>query len=238
MKRFVVVLLICLMYCGIAYSEDNKTILFRDIPWGVTIDDVEKTLLKDSIEVRANNESYGGYNHMYSSIPDIMLMNKNFKEKYDNFMFFRTYSPLKVAGYDVYSTYGYFAYLPDENNIITKERKLTSFMLGGYEIIPNDMDYATEDLIEKLKSIYGEYDNTWIYKSAYKFTLYIWRSETDESFLTLIRIDSTYATPSRIYIYYGTFEGNDLIDTARKLQEEYDKKIERKNSQSGGTDGL
>ena len=60
----------------------------------------------------------------------------------------------------------------------------------------------------------------------------------DRTFLTLIRMDSTMMTSSRIYIYYGTFEGNDLMNIARDLQKELDKKTEIKNSQSGRTDGL
>ena len=237
-RKFTAILLICLSICGIAYSEFDNSILFRNIPWGTTIDEVENKLQDEGIEIRSVNESDGGSGFKYSTLSDIMLMETNFKEKYGNYMYYKTFSPLKVAGYDVYATYGYFAYLPDENNIITKDRKLTSFMLGGYEIVPTDMDYATEDIMGKLKSIYGNYDDTGVHKSAFKYTFYIWRSNIDRTFLTLIRLDSTMATSSRLYIYYGTFEGNDLINTARDLQEEFDKKTEMENSQSGGTDGL
>lgn len=238
LKRVIAVLLICLSVCGIAYSDYDNSILFRNISWGTTIDEVEKLLLGDGIEIRSVNEYDGGTGFRYSSLSDIMLMDTNFAEKYGNYMYYKTFSPHKVAGYDVYATYGYFAYLPDENNIITKDRELTSFMLGCYEIVPTDMDYATNDIMEKLKSIYGDYDSTGIHNSAFKYTFYLWRSRIDRTFLTLIRMDSTMMTSSRIYIYYGTFVGNDLMNTARDLQEEFDKKTEINNSQSGGTDGL
>lgn len=239
MKRgFIISLIICILCCGIAHSEHDGSILFRDIPWGETIDYVENILNHDGFEIRSSEETDSAKGFNYSSLSNIMFIKSSLTEKYGNYVYFKNFSPVKVAGYDVYATYGYFAYLPNDNKIITKERELTSFMLACYEIVPVDIDYASEDLINKLTSLYGEYDKSGVTNSTFKYTYYVWYSSTDDTFLCFIRLDSTNIVKSRMYIYYGTFEGDKQINTARELQEEYAKKTEIENSQSSGTDGL
>lgn len=237
-KAFTFILFIYILVFGISYAEYEDTFLFRNISWGKTIDEVETALAKDGLQFKTLNETDGSSGFPHSSLVDIMVDNVNLKEEYGNYIYAKTFSPITVAGYEVYSTSIYFAYLPDENNIITKSRDLTSFILAGYDIVPVDIDYATNDLINKLNSIYGDYDSEGTYNSTFNNQYYIWKSSKDNTFIFLRKMEAKYTYKARIYLYYGTMDGDDLIDTARRLQEEFAKNAEIINSQSSGTEGL
>ena len=237
-KIFIFLLLLCSIFYGTAYAKYDDTILFRDISWGKTIDEVEAQLIKDGFDIRSVGESDGTVGFPHSSLVEIMVDKANYDEKYGNYIKAVSHSPVKVAGYETYETSVYFAYLPNENDIITKDRKLTSFMLACYEIVPVDINFATEDIINKLKSIYGEYDVKDKYTSAFKNDYYIWKSSKDNTFIFLRKMESNYSVSARLYLYYGTMDGDNLMDSARQLQEEFAKKTEIENSQSSGTDGL
>lgn len=237
MKRLVTIFILIL--CVVAGSALAKTtkyegeILFRNIPWGGTIDEVEAALAGENLDFSYEKEGSMGMN--YASLSAIVYMNGSWLEKYATEMSSTCFTPITVAGYETFETEVYFAYLPNENNKIDKKRENTYFTLACYKFEPVDLDRAIEDMKVKLSSLYGDIDKTETKRTAFKSEFSFWFTDND-SFICLHKVD--YSASPQMLIYYGTLKGEGIIQKAKKLQVEAAKNTEIKNSEAGGTDGL
>ena len=231
----IVVLVLCII-TGSTLAETTKyegEILFRNIPWGGTIDEVETALAGENLDFSYETEGSMGMN--YTSLSDIVYMNGSWSEEYATEMSSICFTPITVAGYETFEVELYFAYLPNEDNEIDKKRENTFFTLACYKFKPVDLDRATEDMKGKLSSLYGDIDKSETKRSAFKSEFSFWFTDND-SFICLHKVD--YSASPQMLIYYGTFKGEELIQKAKELQVEAAKEAEIKNSESGGTDGL
>ena len=238
-KQLFVIFLILISICSFSLSEESErydgTILFRNIPWGKDIDSVKNELNENGFNFYRDDEGIMGQN--YSTVGSIVHHQGDYSLDFASEISSLSVSNCQVAGYDVKQTQIFFAYLPDENGLISKNRKDTYFTLASYQILPEDLDYAIDDLKEKLTSLYGDYDDFEHFNyGSMEFTYYIWMSKIDNSFVALNRID--YSLAPQLYIFYGTLDGTPIMAKAIQIQEEEAKKLEIENSKSGGTDGL
>ena len=149
----VLFILVCL--CGFVTAEAvyEKPILFREIEWGTSYNEVVETYPnKNQNEWEPGGIDaifYGGEAAHYGKVG------------------FRIRSGLPqgvtVAGYDVRDIYLNFVYTPDETGRLIQDKDHAVLCLAEYEFDfeskKESYDAALEDLTNKLTLLYGDIDN-------------------------------------------------------------------------------
>lgn len=242
MKKFVVAILIVslvLLNLVPALGEYDKPILFRNVPWGATYNEVIQTfpdsLTMEQLEPKNWFSSLDEVMYCGSSeiIPDSSPVVYYAEPKRYGFLG-KSLEPLrdvKVAGYELENLELYFTLIP-QNGEIVRAKPYTSLIYAVYHIKTNydEAKSAFNDITNKLASLYGSYEqNTieyisfWDSKAAHYFQN-VWRGK-DGTILSLVSQNHE----GHIYIRYS-FEGaNDLVLTALN--------VEKQNNQQS-TEGL
>ena len=226
-SRVTMLLVVCMLVIlsctpALADGKDGQ-ILFREIPWGSTYNEVISRL-PNGIEMK----SPVGVYHWYP-LHEVMSFDTGIgKTAWTDLGFLsqteeNATAGMKVAGYDVSQIHLYFAYLPDASGKLPRDDAHTAFFCGYYTIHPIDVDVVYEDLKSKLTSLYGACteDNS---------NLCFWYGAND-TMLSLARFRSNFGS-NTIYIVYG-YAGNDWILDAYEI-ETY---VETENP-SSSTEGL
>lgn len=242
MKKCVVAILIVsslLLNLAYALAEYDKPILFRNVPWGATYNEVIATF-PDSMTMQQlkfkdwytslDEVMYHGYSEI---IPDASSVVCYAEPKLYG-TWGQSLEPLKdvkVAGYELENLELYFTFIP-QNGEVVRAKPYTSLIYAVYEIKTkyNEAESAFNDIRNKLVSLYGAYEqNTieyisfWDSKAKHYFQN-IWRGK-DGTMLSLVSQNHE----GNIYTRYS-FEGaNDLVLTALN--------VEKRNNQQS-TDGL
>ena len=221
-------------------TEQEKEILFRDIPWGTSYTEVNDTLRTFDLWT-LTGEGYRTY-----SINEIITNNEMdgiFFEN-DDINIYSTASnhEIDVAGYTTSNIELFFAYTISDGKLPRTEDD--SALYGArYTFEPENPDEATADLIDKLTMIYGapgkqesEYDE-FDGNSEYVY----WYGENDTE-LVLKYQDysgeiSKYINDT-IYISYLWTKGDELLQEASDLLEEEARGNESSIYGNGSTNGL
>lgn len=158
MKRFVAMIVSFVVLLSAFALADDVT--FRDIPWGSSVEALEKSLKADGGYV----SSMDGYPVPYAALFKTSHSKQGFatleggsyqtREGIGWFTnaFFMT--PLKVGGYDVPSVTTY-AFYGLSDGVISKDKKDAVFYAAEYTFEVRDKEAAYNDLKEKLSILYG-----------------------------------------------------------------------------------
>lgn len=215
-------------------------ILFRNVPWGSTMDEVEKAIPADM--------------YWHNDEDDLRADPAIFYEEGDEFSFkydAATAGTLasmyifsdcpKVANYEPAEIGMHFVRMPVDGVVTYDDHSNTSMYSAYYLIEPESVEGATEDLIGKLKSVYGEPDSSdefvdTVFDTSIK--LLVWRGDND-TFVSLRSVASTektskYTNSDFIRISYGTYQGDKWIEESEKAI----LGMEQSNYGSSNTDGL
>jgi len=205
-KVFSFMLTLLLMTCSaFALSDESQEIIFRGIPWGVSIPEFLEQVSED-IKFDDFEEEYANDLRKYIYGSEIL----NFNEKVQRIGYAESnweYKlDLQVAGYAVDCIEAIFAMKPDEEGLPTHDDEHTALVAANYWLDVDDAPAAFADLTEKLTGLYGEpapFDSV-----PYKVYL-VWRGEND----TFVSLNLSYAS---VYINYVDLKGNDLFKIAEE----------------------
>ena len=210
MKKCCVVLFMILFVsmCVPCFAEgaESAQILFRGIPWGISLPEVRAQLPDVSWQTPSANSAY---NVMYTLSGKRSSYFDGKVQCYDS-----TYSlkDFKVAGYPVDDIGVFFALTPDESGFLPKDINHTKFYKAYYHIEPKDLQAVSTDLVEKLSSIYGEVAEHTTSGSSIVENYYIWYGANN----TAVALESKkYSGGSTdIYIWYATLDGDQYLQDA------------------------
>ena len=155
-KLLSAVLVLAILGCGVAYADTDKEILFRDIPWGISISEVKNALSDFSIwrDVRGLHLAHWSDKKPSSGSGTENGYQGGCKNNDDE-------EPLEIAGYPCYIIV-YCAYGLNENGEVLRDRKSSQFYMASYTFDTSDIDtkLAYEELKEKLIELYGVGEET------------------------------------------------------------------------------
>lgn len=225
MKKIILTTLLFLIFTTSVFADTDKEILFRDIAWGSTFEDVKSTFKADNVS-RIGKDKFVGYKAKYVL--------------YD--MFSETIKPtglchiahisnptFKVAGYDVRTIKMYFATTFDENTYGTDDVE-TSFYAAGYEFKFVDYEKTYKDLIEKLNSLYGDYSES---HESGVISSYEWTGANDTA--CVLYLNSSWETINLNYAWYG---GDKIMSEMSEVAQVILEKREDEVRSAADTDGL
>jgi len=221
-----------------AENDSDKEILFRQMPWGTNYIDVTKAFKGMHI-----NDFKGGASWYNWDIEQICTGKSKEKYKYDYInMSAIIYDTIEVAGYKSTETDLFFAYLPEENGLLTHDYSDTAFYGARYIFNPADIDNMEKDLKNKLSSLYGEIDvqlKPWN-DMLQNCTAYGWTGQNDTSVVLTIRRSSSTNNliKDEIWISYFTLKGNEWLETANNAEQRKYFLEEEQATQSGNKSGL
>lgn len=214
----------------------RKEIIFRDIPWGTSYDDVVSQI-PDVTFYPFTGEIYKTY-----SVDQIITGDGlRFENSDINISGNSVYGSLSVAGYQTTDVDLYFAYVP-VNGVLTKEKADSAFYGASYEFTPEDTKGMASDLKEKLTSIYGEASKTTqdkdLWGGVVKYTYWYGANDT----LLVLCVDdesaSRWKSTEKIRIVYAWREGDKLLQEASDCLKREAVANERSNFGDGNTNGL
>lgn len=182
MKKFFALLLVVLSVISFAANAEStdSEILFRDIPWGISIADAAYYL-------DAHKQADLGFDGIENAFPkkwDFTTFDnsdtlKEFEYRYYGMMGDDYY----VAGY--YMSHRIHALPGIKNGVISSDPNDSIYVMGEYSYsIPLNkeigVDTAFADLKAKLSSLYGEYDDHVQYTEEYdlithNYDYYVWK---------------------------------------------------------------
>ncbi len=152
MKKVVTIFIILMLILGhtISNADINNEILFRNVPWGINIDEVKKELPEfgdwitydksiishwaDKYEYVSGREANGWMGEYYDFSGDI----------------------IKVAGYPVTVIGICCAYGMSMDEKVLRDIESSEFCMAFYKFNVVDYEGTYQDLREKLTSLYGE----------------------------------------------------------------------------------
>ena len=157
MKKILAIMLTVVFFgCCVAYADTDEEILFRDIPWGIGIDEVKNALSDFGLwrDVKGCNNAHWSYKD-----PNTRSLTENgyqggCKNSNDE-------EPFEVEGYPCYILV-YCAYGLDDNGKVLRDRKSSEFYMASYNFDTKNIDteLAYEDFKEKLSELYGAGEET------------------------------------------------------------------------------
>lgn len=244
MKKIIYILtLICFVVSGCSYSGDyieykddiadinssventkkekivsDKEILFKDIPWGTNYTEVDRalpelnlwTLTGDAYMTFSTDEivlgEYQGIDFEYS---DINIIASAFNGENE------------VAGYTTSSTSLYFAYVPVDG-VLTKTENDSALYGAQYVFTPQNLDAMSEDLIEKLSSVYGEpserINDKDMWDNEYEYVYWYGQNNT-ELVMKIVNTqnDTTGVYDNEIVLSYVWRDGDKLLQQASDI---------------------
>ena len=206
-KTLMTILVVCMLFSN-AFAEENSTspILFRNIPWGSSMQTVLRSF--DGLSFSEPRDDYAGtVNHYIYENSDI---------RYTDYVCTKVYARqlngMMVAGYELSNLYLYFAYTPDETRTLPKDENHTAFTMGEYKIVPKDLSFVMNDLMQKLSRLYGEPVDHKTTGWSITHDIYVWRG-ADGTVVSLI--GENYSSGSTyIYIRYSFDGANEYYQNA------------------------
>lgn len=251
MKR-VLAMIVCLVLLGsMAPSALADEILFRGIPWGSSITEVDAAL----------REEQGFSDGLYMSDEYYMRRWDNIESRFDvihNDMYASGWhgsdygdDDTVVAGYKVGRTQVYCAYGIGEEGTILRDEEDSIFYAASYAFDVLDFEATYYDLQAKLNSLYGEceettYEGEGYYASATysgRFNsfemLSVWRGDNDTEVKLYCYVDDIEEIryDECVALFYGKTDFDPHLDALQTAM--YNEELAAEiASRSSNTDGL
>ena len=213
--------LLVVLFSSATYAYDDE-ILFREIPWGSSIEDT-KDAIKELNFIDVGETNFNAFKTDTILGVDFTCANNEGTGCYSG----NISGSITVAGYDVNMVMLYFAYIYD-NEAETTDSYKTSFYGATYQIIPVNVSETGNDIKNKLCDIYGECEQV---TSMLGNEMYLWKGAND-TFCSL-----SY-TGEDVEIGYAWKGGDDLIDAADVFLSDLKQKEEAGIYGNGDTSGL
>lgn len=196
-------------------KEDEKEILFRDIPWGTSYTEVD-SILSDLDIWNLSGEAF-----QTKSIEDIILgdyQGIDFEYSDINIIANAMNGKIDVAGYTTDSVELYFAYVPNDG-VLNKTEEESALYGAQYVFLPRNLKEMSDDLISKLSSLYGEPEDTFNDTDFLdlKYTYTYWKGANDTEVVLKTQDsseDTTDLYDDEIVISYVWLKGDGLLQTA------------------------
>lgn len=244
MKKIICILtLICFVVSGCSYSGDyveykddiadinssventkkekivsDKEILFKDISWGTSYTEVNRVL--PELDMWAmNGEAFrtfstdeivlGDYQGIDFEYNDINIVGNCYNGE------------IEVAGYTTSGVNLYFVYIPVDG-VLTKTENDSAFYGAQYVFMPQNLDEMSNDLVEKLSSVYGEpserIKDKDMWDNEYEYVYWYGQNNTE---LVMRIVDSTNDTTgvydNEIVLSYVWRDGDKLLQQASDI---------------------
>lgn len=213
-------------------QAQDSGIMFRDIPWYTTREDMEKIFAENEI---AESDNFTEDNNAYR------LSVINFENVYDSGDYVEgggystRYHGMTVAGYTPSEVDVSYMYPVNNDGSLTKDNNLAQFYFARYVFDTNDytgLQAVHDDLLGKLKTIYG--DAPTLSEEKY-WTTETWADENDNTIQLLISDDADYVCLA--YIAGDADTRLDAVQTALDNEALAQEESERQANASN-TDGL
>lgn len=213
----------------------DQEIVFRDIPWGTSCTEVEKSW---GYMVNVAGEGYKTF-----SSDDIIIGDyEGIDFEYDDINIISTVlnGEVEVAGYTTSNVKFYFVYVPVDG-VLTREEEDSALYGARYEFVAKNLEEMSKDLVRKLTSVYGEPTKVTERKDFrdFEYTYTYWYGAND-TVLALKTIDTESDTTGlyedEIYISYVWLKGDEMLQEASDLskQEALEKEAEAYGNDSTG----
>ena len=193
-----------------AHAEVEEEILFRDIPWGTSYTDI-----KDNIMPELWWDDLHGDWMRVLTINDIVSDSNDNNKFTNNDLCLNAYTidEIDVAGYTAKQTDLYFAFVPSDGTI-THEDSDTALYAAKYEIEPMDLESTFNDLLEKMKSIYGEPDVSTSYSIfiGCENLLFKWNGANDT--MVVLKKEPYLEGGGAVHIIYVWKNGDEMLHEA------------------------
>lgn len=154
MKYLIAVILTAAISLSAAFAKGEGKILFRDIPWGITLDEYVGRLEDEEMQITLVLPSETGCS--------VSLGNSNLEPV------------CKVAGYDAFMINVDSVYALNDG-VIDPDPLNSLVYSASYTLMPNDDDVIS-DLREKLSVLYGEET---ILNQYWSIESYLWNGENN-----------------------------------------------------------
>ena len=148
-KISAIVLAVLLLIWAHACAEE---ILFRDIPWGSSLDYVEEVFDEGGF-YSAHDEAYVPYWESYKHQTDILFGSTQYPVGWVGYYSF--YGELDVGGYSVEDVQVWYSYGIDDD-IALKSKQDSEMYAATYVFGVVDVKGAYEDIKQKMSALYGE----------------------------------------------------------------------------------
>lgn len=203
MKKAIALLFVLalLLNCAAGLAEAAETtILFRGIPWGTSLAEIQREGLPLQTPYHSPSISsiayrmYGGEKKDYYSgdvAVNVMYTSEGL-------------SQIKVAGYTVDRIVFNFAYVPVDGKLVDNYEN-TALYCALYMFAPSNYNEVLEDLANKLTLLYGDVDLT---TNGYR----VWYGAEGT-------MASLYLDGSEIYLKYSFAGGEDLLIAAQDAKD-------------------
>lgn len=251
LKYFIGSTIFTMMLSQAVFAYD-KEILFRDIPWGSTVDEVSEIMGETDPWINPlsgeNIEQITGIDVSENPVYDNedLGINIDYMDAID-----------EVAGYPVSFSTCKYVYIP-EGDVIERDPDKTSLFCAYYDFILRKVDYKVnemeEDLINKLSSIYGDPDDQISKKGKVnglldaELTHTYWYGANDTMLVLYAEkvldsatdiIDTAYEY-SDLHLYYVWNKGDELLASANDMLNEVDRQAaaDADAAFKANTDGL
>ena len=231
MKKLLSILLILsvLITYTIVYAEDNE-ISFRGIEWYSSKKDVEEILLSDENIRSRNSSAHDIYRMSGTYYPNVTMGS----DRVDDGGIVGRYDGIKIAGYEIPTTYIYYVY-PIENKKIIHEDDQALMYLIWYPFTNSafaDQIGIHDDLSAKLTSLYGKGK---VDKSSKYYTITTWKDKKGNTILLLINDDKDYTS-----LAYMASDAEKMLDTMKQALKDEAIELEKQQREqnSNNTDGL
>lgn len=207
----------------------DKEIIFKDIPWGTSYTEVDR-ILPELNMMSMNGESFRTF-----STDEIVLgdyQGIDFEYNDINIVGICSNDEIEVAGYTTSDVSLYFAYIPVDG-ILTKTENDSALYGAQYVFIPQNLDEMSNDLIEKLSSVYGEpcerINDKDMWDNEYEYVYWYGQNNT-ELVMKIVNTqnDTTGVYENEIVLSYVWRDGDKLLQQASDIlkQEEIRKEEE------------
>lgn len=196
----------------------DKEILFKDISWGTSYTEVDRALPELDMW-SMNGEAFrtfstdeivlGDYQGIDFEYNDINIIANCYNEE------------IEVAGYTTSDVHLYFAYIPVDG-VLAKTENDSAFYGAQYVFAPQNLNEMSNDLVEKLSSVYGEpserIKDKDIWDNEYEYVYWYGQNNTE---LVMRIADSTNDTTgvydNEIVLSYVWRDGDKLLQQASDI---------------------
>lgn len=220
--------------------RSEKEILFCDIPWGTSYTTVNQ------LHGEWNLMPIAGEGFISPSVDAVLLDDtlKGIDFEYNNINIIgNALNPeTNVAGYQTSDIKLYFAYNVIDG-VLSKTEESSSLYGAHYKINPVDLQSATNDLISKITSLYGEpASNTNDLDMWGNYTTYVYWYGANDTELVLKSTDTSKDTTDlyedEITISYAWRKGDELMQSASDVEKAFASNEESNVYGNDFTDGL
>lgn len=232
----------CVFPGTVAQAETDTEIIFRDIPWGTSYAEVQQILN----EFDWYDMSFDYMRHY--PVEEVLTDDYDYYSiEFDNGGINMTAQPFSqketsVAGYTTSDIELFFAYVPVKGTL-TKDASDTALYGARYIFEPQNISSMSNDLIEKLSSLYGDPDETTADTDMWgNKTTYTWWNGANNTVVVLRALDSSGDSTGfyndELWISYAWKNGDNLLLAADNAVNMSGYSEESSNYGNGNTDGL